>query len=67
MSNYFLNCQKCNKNRCNYYQFFKTPLTNYDDNGRCVLNEAQKRLYSFLCPLCKMISFLNLETAANEN
>ena len=67
MSNYFSYYQKCNKNRCNCYQFFEISLTNYDDNGRCVLDEAHKSLYSFLCPLCKMVYFLNFETAANQN
>ena len=45
---------------------FRITLANFDDNGKCVLDEAHKRLYSFLCPSCKMISFWNFETAANE-
>ena len=63
---YFSYYQKCNKKRCNFYQYFRIPLANYDDNGKCVLDKAHKRLYSFLCPSWKMVSFLNFETAAND-
>ena len=66
MSDYFLYYQKCNKNRCNYYQFFKIPPTNYGDNGRCMPYKFHKRPYSFLYPSCKMISFLSFETVPNE-
>ena len=66
MENYFSYYQKCQKNCCNFYQFFKIPLANYDDSGKCVLSEVQKRLYSLYCPLCKMIKFLDFEKVANE-
>lgn len=36
-----------NKKRCNYYQYFRVSLVNYNDSGKCVLDEAHKRLYSF--------------------
>ena len=29
--------------------------------------QGTKRQYSFLCPLCKMITFLNFEEAAAKN
>ena len=29
--------------------------------------QGTKRKYSFLCPLCKMITFLNFEEAATKN
>ena len=29
--------------------------------------QGTKRQYSFLCPLCKMITFLNFEEAATKN
>ena len=66
MNNYFSYYQKRKKNRCNYFQFFKTPLANYNDSGDYVLGEAQKRLYSFLYPLCKMVTLLDFKKVANE-
>ena len=67
MENYFSYCQRFKKNRCNYFQFFKIPLANYNDGGKYVLDEAQKRHCSFKCPRCKMIAFLDFEVAANES
>ena len=66
MSHYFLYYQKCKKNTWKYFQFFKIPLANYSDNGAFVLDEAQKRLYLFLCPLCKLVTFLDFKEAVNE-
>ena len=36
---------------------FKIPLANYYDNDKCVLDEVHKKLYLFLCPLCRVTSF----------
>ena len=73
MKNYFQfyqKYQKKNQHCCNFYQFFKILLANYDDSGKCVLNKAQKRLHSFYDNMknviCKMITFLDFEKAANE-
>ena len=41
-------------------------MANYDNNGKCVLDEAQKKHYYFKCSLCKMIKFLDFKEAANE-
>ena len=66
MSDYFLFCQKC-ENHCNFYQHFKIPLANCNNSGKCVFDEAQKRGYSFYCPLCRMITFMEFETTTNES
>ena len=42
------------------------PLAKYNVSDKCVLDKAQKRRYSFYCPLCKMVTFLEFETANNE-
>ena len=48
------------QNPLKFLSVFKIPWVNYDESsGKCVLDEAHKRLYSFLCLLCKMIAFLN--------
>ena len=65
MENCFSYYQKCKKSHFNFYQFFKILLANYDDSGKWVLNEAQKR-HSFYCPSCKMITFLDIEEVENE-
>ena len=59
--------QKCQKNQRNFYYFFKIQLNNYDEDGKCLLDEVQRRQYSFLCPLCKMVTFLDFIKAANES
>ena len=61
MENYFSSYyQKCKKEECcNSYQFFKIPLANHNDSGKCLLGEAQKILYSLHSPLCKRITFLD--------
>ena len=66
MENYFSYYQKC-KSGCNFYWFFKIPLANYDDSGKCMLDEAQERHCSFHCPFCKMITFLDFEVAVNKS
>ena len=67
MENYISRYQRCKKNRCNYFQYFKMPVANYSDSGECVLDETQKRHYSFKCPCSKMIPFLDFKEAANES
>ena len=67
MENYFSYYQRSKKNRCNCFQFFKIPLANYNDSGKYVLDEGQKRHYLFKCPHCKMIASLDFEVAANES
>ena len=42
MKNYFAYYQK-RKSQCNFFQYFKIPLANYDNSGKCVLEEAQKK------------------------
>ena len=54
---------------CNFfffYSYFKIFLINYDNDGNCTLDKMKKRLYSFLCTLFKMVTFLDLEKATNE-
>ena len=41
-------------------------MAKFDSSGTCVLNEAQKTHYSFYCPLCQMIRFLDFQEAASE-
>ena len=66
MENSFLYYQKCKKMNCNFFSYFKIFLNNYDNDGECVLDETQKRLDSFLCPFCEMVTFLDFEKAANK-
>ena len=54
------------KNQCGEFHHFKICLSNYNEDGKCLLNEAQRKLYIFLCPKCKTVTFLNFEQIANE-
>ena len=67
MENYFSYYQRYKKNRCDYFQFFKIPLANYNDSVKRVLDEAQKRHYLFKSRHCKMTAFLDFEVAANDS
>ena len=67
MQNFFSFHQKCRKNQCNFLQHFKIPLSNYDWDGKCVFDDMQKILYTFLCSFCKMVIILDFEKAAAEN
>ena len=58
---------KMQKNECNFYHFFKVLLNDYDGDAKCLLDKVEKRHYSFLCPLCKMVTFSDFERAANES
>ena len=62
----FLCHQKCKKNHCNFYCFFKILLNKYDNTRKYLVNEVQKRQYSFLCPFCKMVAFLDFDAEASE-
>ena len=62
----FHTTKNATKNVAIFYQYFRPPIENYGNNCKCVLDETHKRLYSFLCPSCKMVSFLNFELAAND-
>lgn len=41
-------------------------LNYYDNDGKCVPSKTQKRLNSYICKKCKMVTFLDFEKAANE-
>ena len=45
MEKHFSHYQRYKKNRCNYFQFVKIPVANYNDIGECVLDEVQKTLF----------------------
>ena len=57
--------QKCKKIVTIF--FFLISLNNYNDDGKCLLDKAQKRQFSFLCPFCKMVTFLNFEEPVSKN
>lgn len=67
MKLFFLLPKVQKKNKCNYFQFFKNPVTSYNDSGECILDEAQKRHYSFKCLCFKMTTFLDFEVTANKS
>ena len=66
MENCFTYYQRCKSKNCTFYSSFCLILDFYDDNGNCVLQETQKRLYSFTCKECKMLTFFYFKLAATE-
>ena len=44
MENYFSLYQSC-KNDCDFYHF-KISINDYSDDGKCLLTEEQKKLFS---------------------
>ena len=46
--------------------FFSFSLNSYNNEGKCILNETEKKLYSFQRKDCKIITFLDLEKIENE-
>ena len=52
---HFFHYWRCRNNNCNFYHYFSISLNSYDDEGKCILDEIVKKLYSFECKECKTI------------
>ena len=66
MENHFFYYERCKNKNWNFYTCFKFFFDFYDEKGNCILPETEKRLYSFECKECRMITFLDFEQAGNE-
>ena len=66
MENRFFYYQRFKNKNCYFYDCFPVFLDYYGNEGNCALQEAQKRLYSFECKQCKMITFVDFKQVANE-
>ena len=66
MEDCFIYFQKWKKRNWSFFCKLSLFLNYYDNDGKCVPSKTQKRLYSYICKKCKMVTFLDFEKAANE-
>ena len=66
MENHFFYYKRCKNKNLNFCTCFKFFLDFYEEKGNCVLPGAEKRLCSFECNECKMITFLDFKQATEE-
>ena len=66
MENQFFYYQRCKNENFNFYGCFPIFMDYYDNERNSVLQESQKRLYSFECKQYKMVIFIDFKQVANE-